>query len=294
MVESKTIVSRLAKVAIIIVLIASALMCFLPLMNVFALSLSSNTAALAGEVMFWPVDFTFDSYEYVADRAAFWQSMLVSLKRLALGVPINILLTILSAYPLSKENNRFRGRTIYAWFFFITMLINGGLIPRYMVIKETGLLGSIWALILPGAVGVFNIVLMMNFFRQIPQEMEEAALVDGAGQWRILFQIYLPAATASLATITLFITVGHWNEWFDGIILMKKTTQYPLQSYLHTVVVEKDLSLSATADWQMLASVSEETVKAAQIFLAALPIMLVYPFLQKYFAKGLTVGSVKG
>lgn len=294
MVESKTIVSRLAKVAIIIVLIASALMCFLPLMNVFALSLSSNTAALAGEVMFWPVDFTFDSYEYVADRAAFWQSMLVSLKRLALGVPINILLTILSAYPLSKENNRFRGRTVYAWFFFITMLINGGLIPRYMVIKETGLLGSIWALILPGAVGVFNIVLMMNFFRQIPQEMEEAALVDGAGQWRILFQIYLPAATASLATITLFITVGHWNEWFDGIILMKKTTQYPLQSYLHTVVVEKDLSLSATADWQMLASVSEETVKAAQIFLAALPIMLVYPFLQKYFAKGLTVGSVKG
>lgn len=294
MVESKTIVSRLAKVAIIIVLIASALMCFLPLMNVFALSLSSNTAALAGEVMFWPVDFTFDSYEYVADRAAFWQSMLVSLKRLALGVPINILLTILSAYPLSKENNRFRGRTIYAWFFFITMLINGGLIPRYMVIKETGLLGSIWALILPGAVGVFNIVLMMNFFRQIPQEMEEAALVDGAGQWRILFQIYLPAATASLATITLFITVGHWNEWFDGIILMKKTTQYPLQSYLHTVVVEKDLSLSATADWQMLASVSEETVKAAQIFLAALPIMMVYPFLQKYFAKGLTVGSVKG
>ena len=294
MVESKTIVSRLAKVAIMIVLIASALMCFLPLMNVFALSLSSNTAALAGEVMFWPVDFTFDSYEYVADRAAFWQSMLVSLKRLALGVPINILLTILSAYPLSKENNRFRGRTIYAWFFFITMLINGGLIPRYMVIKETGLLGSIWALILPGAVGVFNIVLMMNFFRQIPQEMEEAALVDGAGQWRILFQIYLPAATASLATITLFITVGHWNEWFDGIILMKKTTQYPLQSYLHTVVVEKDLSLSATADWQMLASVSEETVKAAQIFLAALPIMLVYPFLQKYFAKGLTVGSVKG
>ena len=294
MVESKTIVSRLAKVAIIIVLIASALMCFLPLMNVFALSLSSNTAALAGEVMFWPVDFTFDSYEYVADRAAFWQSMLVSLKRLALGVPINILLTILSAYPLSKENNRFRGRTIYAWFFFITMLINGGLIPRYMVIKETGLLGSIWALILPGAVGVFNIVLMMNFFRQIPQEMEEAALVDGAGQWRILFQIYLPAATASLATITLFITVGHWNEWFDGIILMKKTTQYPLQSYLHTVVVEKDLTLSATADWQMLASVSEETVKAAQIFLAALPIMMVYPFLQKYFAKGLTVGSVKG
>ena len=294
MVESKTIVSRLAKVAIIIVLIASALMCFLPLMNVFALSLSSNTAALAGEVMFWPVDFTFDSYEYVADRAAFWQSMLVSLKRLALGVPINILLTILSAYPLSKENNRFRGRTIYAWFFFITMLINGGLIPRYMVIKETGLLGSIWALILPGAVGVFNIVLMMNFFRQIPQEMEEAALVDGAGQWRILFQIYLPAATASLATITLFITVGHWNEWFDGIILMKKTTQYPLQSYLHTVVVEKDLSLSATADWQMLASVSEETVKAAQIFLAALPIMMVYPFLQKYFDKGLTVGSVKG
>ena len=294
MVESKTIVSRLAKVAIMIVLIASALMCFLPLMNVFALSLSSNTAALAGEVMFWPVDFTFDSYEYVADRAAFWQSMLVSIKRLALGVPINILLTILSAYPLSKENNRFRGRTIYAWFFFITMLINGGLIPRYMVIKETGLLGSIWALILPGAVGVFNIVLMMNFFRQIPQEMEEAALVDGAGQWRILFQIYLPAATASLATITLFITVGHWNEWFDGIILMKKTTQYPLQSYLHTVVVEKDLSLSATADWQMLASVSEETVKAAQIFLAALPIMLVYPFLQKYFAKGLTVGSVKG
>ena len=294
MVESKSVVSRVSRVLIILVLVILALMCLLPILNVLAISFSSNAAASAGEVLFWPVEFSVDSYKYVADRNAFWQSMIVSFERLLLGVPINMLLTVLAAYPLSKENIYFKGRTVYAWIFFATMLINGGLIPRYMIIKETGLLGTIWALILPGAVQVFNIVLMMNFFRQIPHEMEEAALVDGAGQWRIMAQIFIPASTASLATVALFSIVGHWNDWFDGIILMKKTSQYPLQSYLHTVVVQKDLSLSSTADWQTLASVSEQTVKAAQIFLAMVPVMIIYPFLQKYFVKGLTLGSVKG
>lgn len=230
----------------------------------------------------------------MANREAFWRSLLIALERVAIGVPVNLLLTVLAAYPLSKESSRFKARTFYAWFFFLTMIINGGLIPQYMVVKETGLLGTIWALILPGAVPVFNVVLMLNFFRQTPIELEEAAVVDGAGQWRILFQIFLPVSKASLATVTLFSIVNHWNSWFDGIIFMKNTTQYPLQSYLHTVVVQKDLSLSATTDWQVLSSVSEKTVKCAQIFLAAVPIMPIYPFLQRYFVKGLVIGSVKG
>lgn len=283
-----------ADVTIYLILTLLALACFLPMLYVLAVSLSSNVAASAGRVTFWPVDFTLESYKYVANREAFWRSLLIALERVAIGVPVNLLLTVLAAYPLSKESSRFKARTFYAWFFFLTMIINGGLIPQYMVVKETGLLGTIWALILPGAVPVFNVVLMLNFFRQTPIELEEAAVVDGAGQWRILFQIFLPVSKASLATVTLFSIVNHWNSWFDGIIFMKNTTQYPLQSYLHTVVVQKDLSLSATTDWQVLSSVSEKTVKCAQIFLAAVPIMLIYPFLQRYFVKGLVIGSVKG
>ena len=270
------------------------LICLIPLIHVFAISLSSSAAATGGLVTLWPVDFTLESYAYVARRAAFWRSMWMSVLRVALGVSINMFFCIMCAYPLSKAKDQFRCRSIYAWYFFITMLVSGGLIPLYMVIRETGLMGTIWALVIPGAVPVYNIVLLLNFFRQTPRELEEAAIVDGANQWIILWRIFVPTSTAALATVALYSTVYHWNDWFSGILYLKLPEQYPLQSYLRSVVIDMKLTNMGAQDWQALALVSDKTVKCAQIFLAALPILCVYPFLQNYFVKGMVLGSVKG
>lgn len=211
-----------------------------------------------------------------------------------MGVGLNMLFCIVCAYPLSKERQQFRFRTAYAWYFFITMLVSGGLIPLYMVVFQTGLTGTFWSLVIPGAVPVYNIILLLNFFRQTPRELEEAAIMDGASQWRILWQVYVPTSTAALATVALYSTVYHWNEWFNGILYLSSPDQYPLQSYLRTIVIDMKLTNMGANDWQALALVSDRTVKCAQIFLASIPMLILYPFLQRYFVKGLVLGSVKG
>lgn len=275
-------------------LIAAALLCILPLIHIIAVSFSSSTAAAAGYVKLWPVDFTLASYEFTAGRDGFWISMMNSLKRLAIGTPLNLLLTILVAYPLSKESKQFRFRLVYAWIFFLTMLFNGGLIPWYITIKEVGLLNSIWALVLPGAVPVFSIVLLLNFFREVPRELEESAVIDGASQWTTLWRIYVPISKPAIATLALFSMVEHWNSWFDGLILMGDPTNYPLQSYIQTIVIQQNFTAVSREDILNLAQISDRTLRSSQIFLASLPIVAAYPFLQKYFVKGIVLGSVKG
>lgn len=277
-----------------ILLILVALLCILPLIHIVAVSFSSSAAASAGYVKLWPVDFTFASYHYTASRDEFWASMLVSLKRIGIGTPLNLLLTILIAYPLSKETHSFRLRIIYAWIFFLTMLFNGGLIPWYITVKEYGLLDSIWALVLPSAVPVFSVILLLNFFREIPKELEEAAHMDGAGHWKILRTIFVPISKPALATLALFSLVEHWNSWFDGLLLMGNPSNYPLQSYIQTIVIQQNLSNMSRDDMLNLALISDRTLKASQIFLGSLPIIMAYPFLQKYFVKGIVLGSVKG
>lgn len=270
----------------------AAILCLLPLVHVLAVSFSSSQAATAGLVSLWPVQFTTSSYEFVLAKPAFLKSIGVTLQRVLIGVTVNMVLTVLIAYPLSKEVKKFPHRTLYVWFFVFTMLFNGGLIPTYMTVKYTGIMDTIWALVLPGAVPVFNVVLLLNFFRGLPKELEEAAFMDGAGHMTTLIRVVLPLSAPALATIGLFATVGHWNSWFDGLIYMNSPDHYPLQSYLQTVVINRDLSLTAT-DLKSLAEVSDRTAKAAQIFLGALPILLVYPFLQRFFMKGIVLGSVK-
>jgi putative aldouronate transport system permease protein len=278
-----------------ILLSITAFICVLPLINVLALSFSSSSAAAAGLVKLWPVDFTLDSYSFIMDKPEFARSLFVTLKRVSIGLVVNMVIVVLVAYPLSKEKTTFRWRNIYAWFFIITMLFSGGLIPVYMTIKKVGILDTIWALILPGAVPVYNVLIMMNFMRSLPKEIEESAFIDGASAWTSLLKIVLPLSIPSLATITLFTLVGHWNSWFDGLIYMNNPENYPLQSYLQTVVIRRDLSLAMdTSTAAALAKVSDRTTKSAQVFLAALPIMMAYPFLQKYFMTGLVMGSVKG
>jgi putative aldouronate transport system permease protein len=279
---------------IISILIAIAIICLLPMINIIAISLSSKATVGSGQVKLWPVDFTLASYKYVLQKPEFFESFLVSIKRVLIGVPVNMILTILAAYPLSKENRNFHGRNIYAWYFMITMLFSGGLIAWYMTIVKVGIVDTLAALILPGAVPVFNVLILMNFFRGIPKEIEEAAIVDGASQWRILVQIYIPLAIPCIATLILFSVVTHWNNWFDGIMLMNNPSNYPLQSYLQTVIVNRDPGLMSSTEALMLAKVNDRTNRAAQVVVAALPILMLYPFVQRYFAKGIVMGSVKG
>ncbi len=275
-------------------LAAAALMCLLPLINVLAVSLSSSNAAAAGYVKLWPVEFTLSSYEYALTKPQFLTAFWISVKRVALGYVITMVAIILTAYPLSKEKTTFHARGKYAWIFIVTMMFGGGLIPTYMTIRYLGMLDTIWALVLPTAVPIFNVVLMMNFFRSIPHEIEEAAFIDGAGHFKTLITIYLPLSLPSLATVSLFVVVNHWNSWFDGIIYMNHTYNYPLQSYLRTIIINPDLQSMTGSEELVMSEISDRTFKSAQIFLGALPILCVYPFLQKYFMSGLTMGSVKG
>jgi putative aldouronate transport system permease protein len=275
-------------------LAATAAACLLPMLNVLAVSFSASSAVSAGAVKLWPIGFTLKSYEFVIGKPEFGKAFLVSLARVAVGVPLNMLLTILVAYPLSKDRKHFRFRNYYAWYFVLTMLFSGGLIPWYMTIKMTGIIDSFWALILPGAVPIFNVILMLNFFKSLPEEIEEAAEMDGAGRWQALWRISVPLAAPAVATLTLFCIVTHWNSWFEGLMLMNSPSHYPLQSYLQTVIVGRDMSLMTAADIARWSEINDRTSKAAQVFVAMLPVLLVYPFLQKYFAEGIVMGSVKG
>lgn len=275
-----------------------AVICFLPILNVFAISFSDRTANAAGMVTFYPVNFTTAAYEYVMKDAGFLDALLVSIVRVLIGGFLNLALTVLCAYPLSKDSRVLKGRVIYVWFFLFATLFSGGLVPTYMVVKGTGIMNKIWSLILPGAVPVFHVILMVNFFRGIPKELEEAGLIDGAGHLQILWKIYIPLSKASIATVTLFSVVNHWNSWFEGMIYINDPTKQPLATFLRSRVITSSLDmLMSTSDVETLKqmmTLSDQSTMAAQVFLGMLPILCVYPFVQKYFTKGVTVGSVKG
>jgi putative aldouronate transport system permease protein len=275
-------------------LIILALICFLPVMNILSLSLSDNIAVQQGKVLFWPVNFTSAGYEFIISNTAFWRAMWVSVMRVALGFVVNIVMTVLVAYPLSKNSQVFPSRTRYVWFFLVTILFSGGLIPTFLVVKYTGLIGTLFALVIPGAVPIFNVVLLLNFFRQLPKELEEAAFIDGAGHLTTLINVILPVSKAALATITLFVIVGHWNEWFAPIIYMKRTEDYPLQTYMRSTIISSRFNVNDLSDMKILNKLSNKTMISAQIFIGMAPVLCVYPFLQKYFAQGIVLGSVKG
>ncbi|MFC4778241.1 carbohydrate ABC transporter permease [Paenibacillus sp. GCM10023252] len=270
----------------------AAVSCILPMIHILALSFSGSAAVNANIVTFWPIDFTMDAYYKTANNPAFLQSIGIAAQRVVYGVTISMVVTILAAYPLSKGSEVFRGRSVFAWFFIFTMLFGGGLIPFYWLITKLNMMNTMWALILPGAVSVYNMILLMNFFRNVPKELEEAALIDGAGDLRVLWSIFLPVSKPAIATLTLFSIVGQWNSWFDGLLFMTRPENYPLATYLQTIVVQQDLSaiINNVGDLDKL---TQRSVKAAQIFIGAFPVLVVYPFLQKHFTKGIVLGAVK-
>lgn len=276
-----------------VVLVASAALCVLPFIHVLALSFSAGPAADAGRVGLWPVNATLSSYEYAFQKREFLMTFWNTVKRLIVGLAVQMTVITLTAYPLSKSNDRLPGRTFFAWFFVVTMLVGGGLIPTYLVVTATGLRNSIWALVLPIAANAFHITILLNFFRQIPADLEDSAFMDGAGPWRTLIWIYVPLSKAALATLIIFNAVFHWNEWFMGLIYMDNVKTYPLQTYLRGVIVEPDFVLMDSDQLELLMAISRRTFNAAQIVIATVPIILVYPFLQRHFVKGMTLGSLK-
>ena len=295
--RKKTSMGRKVFLAVdVIVILLLCLICMVPLLNLLAYSFSASQPIIENKVFLWPKEFTLKAYQYVLESKEFWSSVSVRVKRVLLGVPLNTLLTILVAYPLSKDERQFKARKYYVAYMLTVMLFNGGLMPTYYIVSKTKLIDTVWALIIPGAVPIFNCIVLMNFFRGIPSELEESAKLDGASQWQILWRIFIPISKPSLATIILFSLINHWNSWFDGLIYSNHTTNYPLQSYLQTLVTSTT-EILAQGDVKAIAKlvdINDTNMKAAQIFISVIPLMLIYPFLQKYFTTGLTMGSVKG
>jgi putative aldouronate transport system permease protein len=267
--------------------------CIAPLINTLAVSFSSPWAASATAIGFWPIGFTTDAYMETLSNNNFIRALLIGLLRTLLGALISMSTMLMAAYALAKEESEFRGRTFYMWAFVFTMLFSAGLVPNYMLVQRLHLINTIWALVLPNAVTVFYLILLLNFFRvNVPKALMEAAYMDGAGHFTTLIKIYLPIAIPSIATVALFVMVHNWNAWFDGMIYITNPRNYPMATFLYTVVVQGDLN-ALGLDSEDLKLLSNRTLRASQVFLGALPILLIYPFLQRYFVTGIVMGSVK-
>ena len=285
---------KIADIVIYLTVILMALACLIPLMNMLAISFSNSAAATAGRVGIIPVDFTTSSYAKLLKEEQYWRSLLISFERTVFGTLINVILVIFMPFPLSKSAREFRAQKVYMRLVLFAMLFNGGMIPTYLVVNKLHLCDTLWSLILPSAVGVGNIILLMNFFRSVPKELEEAAAIDGANPFQILLNVFVPVSKPCIATIILFCAVGHWNDYFTGILYISKIRNYPLQTYIQSVTAAFDISrVTDPKKIQEYLTISEKTLNAAKIVVSTLPLMILYPFVIKYFKDGIVVGAVK-
>lgn len=275
-----------------VILIASlSLSMILPFIHILALSLSDNTEVISGRVTFLPRDPTWDSYRFVLANPQFLRSFMVSVLVTAMGTGIALLFTLFTAWPLSKPS--FKGRGGFLVFWIVTMLFSGGLIPSFLLVKTLGIYDTIWALVLPASMSVFNMLIMKNFMEALPGSLEESARIDGANDLQILWRVVLPLVTPALATIGLFYAVGYWNSYFPGIMYISKPELKPLQTYLYEIVRLSTVPIHEL-DADLAMNISPASVQSATVFAATLPILVLYPWLQRFFVKGLVVGSVKG
>ena len=293
MVKDNTLGSLLIDIVVTVVLVILALSTILPLWYTLCVSLSDKSAAAAGLVTLWPVGFNLTSYQSIVGDAQFFNSFWISIQRVALGTGAELIATLLMAYPLSKSVRQFPARNVVMWFLIFAWLFSGGLIPWYQTMKSIGMINNLWGLVLGNSLPIFNVILAVNFFRNLPKEIEEAALIDGAGPWQIFLQIYVPLSKPMIATIALFSMVYHWNEFFNGLVLSTRQAYYPLQTYIQQQIVVINTATLTQDQIQMLNEISNQTLNAAKIFIAMIPILLIYPFIQRYFIQGITLGSVK-
>ncbi|CAH1190710.1 MULTISPECIES: carbohydrate ABC transporter permease [Paenibacillus] len=293
---SANVKDRIGRFVIYAIVIFLALICLLPLWNIVAISFSSSEAVSANAVGLIPVNFTTAAYTKIIDDAQFWRSFGISVLRVVLTLILNMILIILMAYPLSKSKREFKGRNIYMNIMIFAMLFSGGMIPSYLLIKNLDMLNTIWSLVLPGAVPIFSVILVMNFFSAVPKALEEAAFIDGANPLQVLFKVYVPVSIPALATVALFSIVGTWNDFFSGLIYMTKVSNYPLMTYIQSLNVNIAELLQAgtnSSELSSLTEISNKNLNAAKIVVAVIPLLLIYPLLQKYFVTGIVVGSVK-
>lgn len=279
-------------VDLILLILIGCIMLF-PFLNTIAKSFSGNSAITTGKVSVFPVDFHLGAYKYVARTSQFWLSLRNSFLITVGGSLAALAVTCLTAYPLSKS--WLYGRKPLIVFFVFTMLFSGGMIPNYLLMRTLGLINTLWVLVLPVLLSVFNMILLKNFFEEIPAEVEESAQLDGASNVRVMFSIVLPMSLPALATVGLFYAVGFWDNYMSGLLYMTKPELRPLQTYLYQVVTEAmNIDQNMGMDAAENAALNTEGIRASTIVLSCIPIMCVYPFLQKYFVKGMRVGSVKG
>ncbi|MCL2479531.1 MAG: carbohydrate ABC transporter permease [Treponema sp.] len=293
MVKTRTISEHVFNTVNLVLMGILAFSCLYPLWYAFCLSVSNKAAANAGIVTFYPIGFTFSSYQEIMKETMFFNSFWISIQRTVLGTAVTLFLLILMAYPLSRSKSEFRLRDIIMWIVIFCMLFSGGLIPWYITVKNYRLIDSIWGLVLAGGLPVFNLILMTNFFRAIPRDLEEAAVIDGGGPWTILFRIVVPCSIPVLATIVLFTGVYHWNEFFNGLVLTTNASRYPLQTYIRQIVVNIQATVMTRDQIENLFKLSNKSLNAAKVFIAMIPMLAVYPFLQRYFISGIMLGAVK-
>ena len=272
-----------------------ALIILYPMVYVVSSSFSSGEAVMSGKVILWPVDFSLDGYKMVFQYNTVINGYLNSILYTVLGTTINIVMTMLCAYPLARNTLPFRGFLMFLFAF--TMYFSGGLIPSYLLVRNLNIMNTIWALLLPGAISVYNMIIARTFLQtNIPNELLEAAQIDGCNDFKFLFSVILPLSKAIIAVLTLYYAVAHWNAWFNAMIYLNDRNKYPLQLVLRDILIVNQLNSDNIADPELAQQLMKtaELLKYSLIVIATVPMMIIYPFVQKYFVRGVMIGSLKG
>lgn len=283
--------TNLADIIIILFIIVVAITCLVPFLHLIALSLSSNNAIISQKVALWPVGFTIETYKTILSDKSMIYTLGYTIVLTVLYTIVCMFLTICAAYPLTKK--RLKGRNFFLAVIVITMYFSGGLIPDYMLVKNLHLLNTIWSLILPGAMSVFNMIILKTFFASLPESLEEAAAIEGCNELGILTRIILPLSLPSIATLSLFYAVGRWNGFQDALFYITKKNLYPMQLKLYQIITANQ-QLDSQQGEGIASLIVPESLKAASVMFATVPILLVYPKLQKYFVDGVMTGAIKG
>lgn len=263
-----------------------------PFLHVLAKSVSSQGAVVAGKVTFYPIGFQLDTFKMIINNSLFLNSFQVSVTVTLTGTFLSLLITCITAYPLSKPG--LKGRNYFLLMYIFVMVFQGGMIPDYLLVRSLGLMDTMWALILPKMLWVFNLLIMKNYFEELPEGLEEAAKMDGASYFRILFQIIAPISMPVMATIALFYAVGYWDAYFNALLYISTPENKPLQLYLFEMITQSQKKLEEMVNFEESMNLTTESMRSAAIIATSVPILLVYPYLQKYFVKGIVIGSVKG
>lgn len=292
MIENRGIVSKIVDALIVIFLVLAALVCIIPFVHVIACTFAASSEMAKGGLLLFPKKFSLSALEYIFSTATFPRSMWNSTWITVVATTLSMLATTLMAYPLSQKN--LKGRSAIMVCLVFTMVFNPGMIPGYLNMKRLGLLESWAALIVPQMISTYNLILVKNYFESMPMELRESARIDGAGEVTILWRIMLPLAKPVLAAVGLFYAVDNWNAYMNSILFISDNKKWPMQVILRNMVLMSQVDMGSSSGSIMISSVNVQSLKYAVIMVGTLPILFVYPFLQKYFMKGLMLGSVKG